>query len=107
MIPLEKVLMVVCLLAGFIWIRTRARKIKVEHQKNRVILGVFVLLPALILGEKYLVEYFRFNAWTDALLKSFLILATFAAIGYGFLKSSPSPEIPETKPSVLPETAER
>jgi hypothetical protein len=82
----EKIVLLICLFGGFYWLRARTRSVDLENQMLKAVLGVFVLLPAILVGEKYLFEMFHFGIYTDILLKAALILATFPAIGFGFLR---------------------
>jgi hypothetical protein len=83
----------VCLFGGFFWLRARARSINLDNQIGKSMIGVFVVLPALLIGEKYLFDHWHFGAYTDLLLKAGLALATFPAIGFLFLKpGAPEPE---------------
>jgi hypothetical protein len=98
MANLEKIILAVCLFVGFLWLRNRSKSIDLENQMMRSILGVFVLLPAALIGEKYLFTLFHLGLFTDILIKSVAILATFLIIGFGFLRSetvSSPPAAPE------------
>jgi len=84
----EKIIIIICLFAGFYWIRSRSRQVNLESRMLKSILGVFVLLPASLLGEKFLFEKFHFGAWQDLVIKVAILIATFLIIGFGFLSSS-------------------
>ena len=88
----EKILMLVCLFGGFWWIRERARILNLENRMGRTMLGVFVVLPALLIGEKYIFDHWHFGAYTDLLLKAGAALATFAAVGFLFLRQGNAAE---------------
>lgn len=89
----EKILMVVCLFGGFMWIRTRTRSMDLSKRRGRTVVGIFGVLPALLIGEKYLFESLEFGGYTGMLFRAALAAATFAAVGYLFLKpGSPGPE---------------
>lgn len=88
---LEKIVLVICLLGGFLWIRNRSRSIDLENQMMRSILGVFIFLPGALIGEKYLFELFHFGLYTDILIKVVAILVTFLIVGFGFLRSETAP----------------
>ncbi|MDB5049233.1 MAG: hypothetical protein JWO30_2304 [Fibrobacteres bacterium] len=88
----DKIVTLICLFAGFFWLRERARSIRLENQIGKSVIGVFVLLPAILLGEKYLFDNFHFGTFTDLFLKAVLLLATFPIVGFTFLKpGSPDP----------------
>ncbi len=99
----EKIITLICLFAGFFWLRQRARSVDLEHQMGKSLVGVFVLLPAILIGEKYLFEHFHFGAYTDLLLRVLLVSATFPTIGFAFIKpgdskAMPAPETGESPP---------
>jgi len=83
----EKIFMLICLFGGFYWLRKRSRSVDLESQMTKAILGVFVLLPASLIGEKYLFELIHLGTYTGILVKAVAILATFLAIGFGFLRT--------------------
>ena len=83
----EKIVLLICLFGGFFWLRKRSRSVNLESQMTKALLGVFVLLPASLIGEKYVFEMFHFGTYTDILIKAAAILATFLAIGFGFLRA--------------------
>lgn len=96
MIMPEKIVLLICLFGGFFWLRKRSRSVDLESQMTKALLGVFVLLPASLIGEKYVFEMFHFGTYTDILIKAVAILATFLLIGFGFLRagtveSAPTP----------------
>jgi hypothetical protein len=101
----EKFITLVCLLAGFLWLRRRSRSVDLENQMLRALLGVFVVLPAALVGEKYLFEQFHFGTYTDILVRVLAILVTFPAIGYGFLKSGAAGEHASASPTPVKEEA--
>jgi hypothetical protein len=83
----EKIVLVLCLFGGFLWLRARSRAINLENQVGRAMGGVFLLLPALLIGEKYVFDhYLHLGPWTDLLIKTVVTVATFPAIGIFFLK---------------------
>ncbi len=84
---LERIVLVICLLGGFLWIRNRSRAIDLENQMMRSILGVFVFLPGALIAEKYLFEMLHFGLYTDILIKVAAIFVTFLIVGFGFLRS--------------------
>lgn len=90
MASLEKTVLILMLFSGFLWLRRRARALSLEGQIQRATLGVFVLLPALLIGEKFLFEQLPFGFWTNLLVKIAGVAATFPLIGYVFLKNPPS-----------------
>jgi hypothetical protein len=90
MLIADKIVTLLCLLAGFLWLRERARFIKLENQMGKAMLGVFVLLPAVLFGEKYLFDTYHFGAYTDLALKAVLLLLPFPLIGFLLLKRQPS-----------------
>jgi hypothetical protein len=88
----ERIVLVVCLFGGFMWLRQRSRTINLERQMGRALAGVFLLLPALLFGEKWLFDRYHLTPWTDMLLKALVTAANFPLVGYLFLK----PAAPET-----------
>lgn len=57
---------------------------------TRVVVGVFLLLPALLVAENHLFRQLPFGTVANNLIKAAVLIATFAAIGYGFLRPEPS-----------------
>ncbi len=88
MVNAEKIVLVLCLIAGFLWIRNRSRSVDLENQMTRAILGIFVLLPTFLFAEKYLFEKLPFGGYSFLLAKAIVILVTFGAIGFGFLRAN-------------------
>ncbi|MDB5104793.1 MAG: hypothetical protein JWP91_2482 [Fibrobacteres bacterium] len=104
----EKLITLICLFTGFFWLRKRARSADLEHQMGRSLIGVFVVLPGILIGEKYLFEHFHFGAYTDILFRALIVSATFPAIGFGFIKPGVLEEDggPAGPPSAEPEPGE-
>jgi len=82
----EKIAIAVCLFTGFLWVRHRSRTAGHEGRAGRTIIGVFGLLPALIIGELYLFDQYRIGPWIDPVIKVAMLAATFAAVGFGFIR---------------------
>jgi hypothetical protein len=91
----DKIVTLICLFGGFYWLRARARSINLENRIGPVVLGIFVLLPAVLFGEKYLFDNYHFGAYTDLLVKAALLVATFPIIGLIFLKPGSEAADPE------------
>ncbi len=85
----EKVVVILCLFGGFLWLRGRARSYSLERQQGRVLVGIFIVLPALLIAETKAFERLHFGPWTDMLLKALILVTTIAAVGYGFLRPAP------------------
>ena len=85
----DKIVVIVCVFGGFLWLRSRARSLNLEHRMTKVVVGVFLLLPALLLAENHLFQRLPFEPLVNTLLKAPILIATFAAIGYGFLRPAP------------------
>lgn len=83
---IDKILTLLCLFGGFYWLRARARAVNLENRIGNAVIGVFVLLPAILFGEKYLFDTFHFGPYTDLLFKAVLLAAPFPVIGLVFLK---------------------
>lgn len=104
----EKVVIILCVFGGFLWLRARARSVNPERSKGMVLIGIFLVLPALLVAEKQLFERLPYGPWTNLLLKALILLGTFAAVGYGFLRQAeearteedgtPSPEDRMSRP---------
>ena len=86
----EKIIILICLFAGFYWIRARSRQVDLESRILKSILGVFVVLPASLLGERFFFEKFHFGTWQDLVIKVAVLIVTFLIIGFGFLKPNSS-----------------
>jgi hypothetical protein len=82
----ERVVLIVCLIGGFLWLRGRSRGMNLESRQVSVVVGVFLVLPALLLAEKSLFEKLPWGPWVNVPLMGAALIATFAAVGYGFLR---------------------
>lgn len=98
----EKIFMAVCLFAGFLWLRSRARSLDLAHQQGKTVIGIFGVLTALLIGEKYVFDTWHFGPYTGLALKLGLTVATFAGVGFLFLKPGPPRETPGAGESVPP-----
>ena len=94
--------MAACLFAGFLWLRGRARSLDLTHQRGKTVFGVFGVLTALLIGEKYVFDTWQFGPYTSLLLRLGLAIATFAAVGFLFLKPGPPGQAPEEGESAPP-----
>ncbi len=83
----DKIIMFLCLFSGFFWLHGRARKMNLETQIDRAVIGVFVLLPAILIGDKYFFEHWHFGPYTDLLLKVLVAAAAFLSIGHGCIRT--------------------
>lgn len=92
MVITEKIILLVCLFAGFFWIRNRSRQIDLESRMLKSILGVFIILPGALLCEKLLFEKIHFGAWQDIAIKVVVIAITFLVVGLVFLKPNSAEE---------------
>lgn len=86
MLPAEKVLMAVLLFGGYFWLRARARAMNLANQQGKVVVGVFVILTGLLMGEKAFFDHWHFGLYTDLLLRVAMAAASFAFVGLVFLK---------------------
>ena len=99
MVLADKIVMIICLFVGFLWLRKRARASYPEKSMGKTILGVFVLLPATLIGMNLLFERWQFSPYTDLLIKVIVLVATFTGIGYLFLKPAPAGQPQDDTPS--------
>jgi hypothetical protein len=98
----EKILMALILFGGFFWLRSRARGMNLESQRGRVVFGVFIVLTAALIGEKNFFEHWHFGTYTDLLLKAAMAFASFAVVGFFFMKPAPPEgDAAEEKPSEI------
>lgn len=81
----ERVILIVCLFGGFLWLRSRARSMDLSGRKEWV-MGGLLLLIGLLLAEKWLFEKLPQGTVLTLAIKAAALAATFAAIGYGFLR---------------------
>jgi hypothetical protein len=87
---IDRAVLIVCLFGGFLWLRNRARRFDLGKRQNIVVFGIFLLLPAVLVGEKQLFDLLHFGKYTNLLIIAASLTATFAAIGYGFLRPTPA-----------------
>jgi hypothetical protein len=96
---IEKLIIAVVLFAGFTYVRKRARRANPEAQVQPILLGIFVVIPALLLLEAKVLPYLRLDATLALVLKLALLGLTFYAVGRWIIKPKAAPEIdPEIKP---------
>jgi hypothetical protein len=82
----EKVVFIVIIFGGFLWLRARARAMQAERQVGRVLIGLFLVLPALLIAERHLFDRLALDSWTGFLVESLALAGTIAAVGFGFLR---------------------
>lgn len=82
----DKVVMILCIFGGFLWLRMRARAMQAEKRQGLVLLGIFLVLPALLIAESRLFEKLPYGPATNMLIKAAVLVCTFAAVGFGFLR---------------------
>lgn len=92
----EKIIMAICAFSGFLWLRHRARRADLENQMGRSVIGVFVILPAVLIGEDYAFAHIHFGAYTDLLLKVLVAGAAFPLIGHAFIRTGTERALPES-----------
>lgn len=68
------------------WLRKRSRSLNLGDRMGRSLAGVFLLLPALLFGEKWLFDRYHLTPWTDILVKGLVTAANFPLVGYLFLR---------------------
>lgn len=82
----EKIILAACIFAGFLWLRGRARALDLSRSKGRTVFGIFGVLAGLLLGIKYAFDNWHFGAYADVAIQAAAIAASFALVGYVFLK---------------------
>ncbi len=82
----DKLSLVLCIFFGILWLRQRARQIDMAARKNEILFGVYPLILILALGEKYIFDNYVPETWWKVPLQCVLLLASFAAIGFGILR---------------------
>lgn len=90
----DKVVMILCIFGGFLWLRARARSVRAEKRQGPVVLGIFLVLPILLILESRLFAQLPYGPAANILIKGSVLLATFAAVGFGFLRPAPDEEGP-------------
>jgi hypothetical protein len=86
MLLAEKIVLIVCLLGGFLWLRKRTRNLDLSGSKARTVLGIFVLLPLLLILEKQWLEQLNFHPWVNIAIKAAVLIANFPLIGLVFVR---------------------
>lgn len=74
------------LLFGFLWVRTKARDLGNPEQSHRALYGIYFLLAPMLLGEKWLFDRLPYERFTNLGIESAGILASFALIWLLFLR---------------------
>lgn len=82
----EKVVFIVLIFGGFLWLRARARAMQAERQVGRALLGLFLVLPALLVAERHFFDTLPLGPWAGLLLECLALAGTIAAVGFGFLR---------------------
>ncbi len=60
---MERILIVLVLIAGFLWLRHRVRREGDQLHRNRAVIGTFLVLPALIFAQRWLFSWLE-GRWT-------------------------------------------
>jgi hypothetical protein len=93
------------LLAGFLWIRSRARALRSDEERSRKALhGVFFLLAPLLLLGKPAFDALPFERPVNFLIESLSLALAFGLTGFLFLRKKPGKE--DVRPSPGRESAE-
>jgi len=83
----ERIILGVGLLAGFIWIRTRARALREdENQSRKALYGIFFFLAPLLLIGKWAFKFLPFEHNTNFAIQILALALMFAATGFFFLR---------------------
>lgn len=90
---LEKVIVAVALFAGFTYVRRRARRANPEAQVQPILLGIFVVIPALLLLEAEFLPRLRLEQIQALVLKLALLGLTFFAVGRFVIKPKVDTEV--------------
>ncbi len=81
----ENLVLAAVVLAGFLWLKRRARHVDLEKRSSWVLLGIFVLLPAaLFLTNRFFGELGG-SAWVAVGVQALILIVAFALIGLVFL----------------------
>jgi hypothetical protein len=89
---LEKLIIAVVLFAGFTYVRKRARRANPEAQVQPILLGIFVVIPALLLLEAKVLPQLRLEPTSALALKLALLGITFFAVGRWIIKPKTMPD---------------
>ena len=81
----------ICILAGFLWVRTRATALRKEEGGSRKALyGIFFFLAPLLFVGKQAFVYLPFAHNTNLAIEILSLASMFALTGFFFLRASKS-----------------
>ncbi len=78
-------------LAGFFWLKRRARHVDLEKRSSWVVLGIFLALPAVLLITNHYFEGQGGKSWAAVALQVAILAIAFAIIGLVFLPKGGKP----------------
>lgn len=80
----ERIFVGVLLLAGFLWLRHRARKLG-EAERGRALMGGMLFLVPMLIGGRWAFEKLRFGTWQNLAIEMVGLVAVIAVTGYVFM----------------------
>jgi hypothetical protein len=81
---IERIFVGILLLAGFLWLRHRARKLG-EGDRSRAMRGGFLFLVPMLIGGRWLFEKLPYGSQANLAIELVGLVAVFAVTGYVFM----------------------
>ena len=80
----DRIYVGVLLLAGFLWLRIRARRLG-EEERGRALMGSVLFLVPMLIGGRWAVDKLPFGPWQNLGIEMVGIAAVIAVTGYVFM----------------------
>jgi hypothetical protein len=81
---MERILVGVLLLAGFLWLRVRARRLE-DAARGRALRGTILFLAPVLIGGKWAFEKLPYGLYENLALEMIGLAAVIAVAGYVFM----------------------
>jgi hypothetical protein len=80
----ERIFVGILLLAGFFWLRVRARRLT-DAARGRALRGSILFLAPALIGGKWALERLPFGLYANLAIEALFIAAVLAAAGFVFM----------------------
>ncbi len=80
----DRIYVGVLLLAGFLWLRFRARKLQ-EAERSRALMGSMLFLVPMLIGGRWAFDKLRFGEFQNLAIEMVGLAAVIAVTGFVFM----------------------
>lgn len=81
----ERILVVLLMIAGFLWLRSRGRKLAAE-QRGKALMGTSLFLAPMLLGGRWAFDRLPYGRYENLAIELLGIVAMIAVAGFVFLR---------------------